>query len=75
MIIQLKSTVSASKAAELAAHIEAFHVVELGHQILITSSSVNELPAQAESMTETFWAFKDDMQLASRLYKKLYLLL
>lgn len=69
MIIQLKSTVSTSQAAELAARIEAFHVVELGHQVLITSSSVKELPTQAESMTETFWAFKDDMQLASRVYR------
>ena len=69
MIIELKQSISASQAAELASTHKAFHIVDNGKNVLITSSSVKEVPDGMEDFAEKFWTFKDDIQLASREYR------
>lgn len=69
MIIELKNTISAEKAAELALQHKAFHIIEGEKNVLITSSSLKEVPDGLENDAEKFWTFKDDMQLASREYR------
>ena len=69
MIIELKNTVSAVQASEFALAHKAFLIHDEGKNILITSSSLREVPDSLEAQTEKFWTFKDDMQLASREYR------
>ncbi|MNJ92017.1 Phospho-2-dehydro-3-deoxyheptonate aldolase [compost metagenome] len=70
MIIHLKKTVSSTDAARLAAENKAFHLVSQGIDVLVTGSGVKEVPAGLEAVTEQFWAFPNDMQLASRTYRQ-----
>jgi 3-deoxy-7-phosphoheptulonate synthase len=70
MIIRLKTSVTNEQAQQLAATHHAFHITDQGAQTLITSSGVKELPADLEVHTDNFWVFGDDMQLASRVYRK-----
>lgn len=70
MIIELKASVSIDQAKELAQSNKAFHIVDQEKNILITSSGLREVPDALESVTEKFWTFKDDIQLASREYKE-----
>jgi 3-deoxy-7-phosphoheptulonate synthase len=69
MIIQLKSNVTEAQAAQLAERLKTFHITDRGLQTLISSSSWKELPAELEVVTDQFWVFNDDMQLASRKYR------
>ena len=69
MIIHLKPTVSPEKAAELAQQVKAFHITQNNIQILITSSSVKEVPTAIEAHVADSWVFKNDMQLAAKSYK------
>lgn len=69
MIIHLKNSVSQESAAVLAMKHKAFHVVSENMQVLVTGSGMKEVPAELESLTETFWIFPNDMQLASKNYK------
>ena len=69
MIIHLKKTVSKESAAVLAAENKAFHIVSEGTSILITGSSMKEVPSGLTNHTENSWIFPNDMQLASRGYK------
>jgi 3-deoxy-7-phosphoheptulonate synthase len=68
MIIHLKDSVSAVEAAQLAQEHKAFHVVSQGKQVLITSSSVKEVPVGLQDKTDAHWTFNNDLQLASRNY-------
>jgi 3-deoxy-7-phosphoheptulonate synthase len=52
----------------LAKKYEAFHIVSQQKSILITSSSVKEVPVELEALVDEFWVFANDMQLASRKY-------
>jgi len=70
MIIQLKNNIQQTQAAQLAAEHQAFLIHEDGFFQLITGSGVKELPQSLESHTEQFWAFTDDIQLASKKYRK-----
>jgi 3-deoxy-7-phosphoheptulonate synthase len=69
MIITLKSTVSNELAQSLAASIQAFLIIDEGKNVLITSSSVKELPASMVQFTEEYCVLANDMQLSSKKYK------
>ncbi len=69
MIIHLKSTINQEQAANLAATNKAFHITSEGVNVLITSSSLKELPSELVPVTDEYWVFENDMQLASRKYK------
>lgn len=69
MIIHLKDNVSAIQAAELAEKVKAFHFTEGRKNILVLGSGVKELPSEAESLAEAFWAMDTDIQLASKNYR------
>ncbi len=68
MIIQLKKSIDKNEAATLAAQNKAFHIQENGAEVLITSSSLKELPQELKDKAEKHWVFDNDMQLASRKY-------
>jgi 3-deoxy-7-phosphoheptulonate synthase len=70
MIIHLNKEISSSEAAKLAEEIHAFHIHSQGKEVLITSSSVKELPDAIKGKSEIHWVFSNDMQLASRAYRK-----
>lgn len=69
MILQLKSTVSTEKAAQIAQDIKAFFIIDEGQKILIASSGMKEIPENIEKDIEDTWVFSNDMQLASRKYR------
>jgi 3-deoxy-7-phosphoheptulonate synthase len=68
MIIILKQNVEQSTAESLAQHVKAFCIYHNNSYVLITSSSVKELPADVEKYTERFVVLNDDMQLSSKKY-------
>lgn len=68
MIIKLKNNISEIQAATLAQEHQAFLIQDNGSYTLITGSGLKILPQNLEDHTEQFWAFNDDMQLASRNY-------
>jgi 3-deoxy-7-phosphoheptulonate synthase len=68
MIIQLKKSIDKNEAAALAAQNKAFHIQENGAEVLITSSSIKELPQDLKDKADNHWVFDNDMQLASRKY-------
>ena len=70
MIIHLKKTVSQEQAIALAENHKAFLIEEDGIQVLITGSGVKEVPADLVEFTANNWVFANDLQLASRKYKK-----
>lgn len=69
MIIQLKNTLNESQAQQLAEENKAFCIKEENNFVLITGSGVKDLPSNLEAVTDNFWVFPNDMQLASRKYK------
>ena len=68
MIIQLKKSVSSEQAKQLAAAVVAFHIFN-EHHVLITGSATKELPALLEDVSDKYWVFPNDMQLASKVYQ------
>lgn len=70
MIIRLKAGVERSKANDVARNLQAFVIEEDNALILITPSSLRQVPDEYKSVTEDSWAFDSDMQLASRKYKQ-----
>ena len=68
MIIQLKKSVSNEQAKQLAAAVVAFHIYN-EHHVLITGSGTKELPALLEDVSDKYWVFPNDMQLASKVYQ------
>jgi 3-deoxy-7-phosphoheptulonate synthase len=68
MILHLNDSKSQEEIALLAKKYEAFHIVSQQKSILITSSSVKEVPVELEALVDEFWVFANDMQLASRKY-------
>lgn len=71
MIIRLKKTVTTEKAGELASLVDAFVIRENGSCLLVTPSSLRQEPEQISAFTEEVISFSDDIQLASRKYRKL----
>lgn len=70
MIIHLNKEIKSAEAAKIAEQIKAFHIHSEGKEVLITSSSVKELPSEVKAKAEEHWVFANDMQLASREYRK-----
>ena len=68
MIIQLKKSVSSEQAKQLAAAVNAFHIYNENH-VLITGSGIKDLPALLEDVSDKYWVFPNDMQLASKVYQ------
>ena len=68
MIIQLKKSVSSEQAKQLAAAVNAFHIYNENH-VLITGSGIKELPTLLEDVSDKYWVFPNDMQLASKVYQ------
>ena len=68
MIIQLKKSVSNEQAKQLAAAVNAFHIYN-EHHVLITGSATKELPALLEDVSDKYWVFPNDIQLASKVYQ------
>lgn len=69
MIIHLRNNIDDQKAQEIAAANKAIFYKKDGQYILITASSLRELPAGMEPYVEAFFPMENDMQLASRKYK------
>lgn len=69
MIIQLKRTVDSNRISQIAEELKAFHIIDDGQNMLITGSSLKEVPANLDSEVENAWAFNDDIQLASKKYR------
>lgn len=69
MILHLKHTTTESQANAIAENLNAFHFVSNGTHVLVTGSSMKEVPASIESDVDQFWAFDNDIQLASKKYK------
>ena len=68
MIIHLSSGVGPAEASQLAEKAKAFHINQGGQQVLITSSSVKEVPDFLKEKSVESWVFDNDMQLASKAY-------
>ena len=69
MIIHLKETVDSEEAAQLAERAKAQHFSRNGQTVLITSSSMKELPEFLEDLAEEHYVMASDIQLASRRYQ------
>lgn len=68
MILHLKSHITESRAEEIAKSLKAIRYVKNGQNVLITGSSLKEVPAQFEGDVDEFWPFDNDIQLASKKY-------
>lgn len=70
MIVELKDSVDEQKALGIAEKLKAIHIRKNGHSVLVTPSSLKEVPGEfTKEVSETF-VMNDDIQLASRNYKK-----
>ena len=69
MIIHLKDNINAEQAAGIAEKINAFHTVSQGKNVLISGSSMKDVPNAIEAHVDQFWVFDNDIQLASREYQ------
>ncbi len=69
MILELKASVSSEQAKKIALDQQAFYIQEDGKHILITGSSVKEVPADISEFVEKNWVFANDLQLASKAYR------
>lgn len=69
MIIHLKEQVQQKEAAAIAEKIKAFHISSKETEMLITSSSVKEVPTSIQDLVSKSWVFDNDIQLASKGYQ------
>ena len=68
MILQLKNTVSAEQANQLAVENQAFCIRMDREILLVTGSNVKEVPSSIEHQVDKFWVFANDIQLASKAF-------
>jgi len=68
MILQLKNTVSAEQANQLAIENQAFCIRMDGEILLITGSNIKVVPSAIEHVVDKFWVFANDIQLASKTF-------
>jgi 3-deoxy-7-phosphoheptulonate synthase len=69
MIIHIRKEVDMSQVETLAEQHHAQSFFENGHGILVTASSVKELPSGLKEYADGHWAMDNDMQLASKKYR------
>lgn len=70
MIVELKNSVDEKRSAEIAEKLKAVNIRKNGHSILITPSALKELPTEFTNEAAETFVMNDDIQLASRSYKK-----
>lgn len=70
MIIKLKPSVDGTKANELGKELQAFVIKENGSYTLITPNKLKTVEEKYAAFVDTNVVFDDDIQLASRKYKK-----
>jgi 3-deoxy-7-phosphoheptulonate synthase len=70
MIIQLKKNIDSNTLNEMALSLKAFHIVRQDSDLLITSSSLKEIPGSYEKHVDELWVFNSDMQLSSKTFQK-----
>lgn len=68
MILHLKEGISDDKGREIASKLDAFFYKRNNQFILITGSSLKNVPADIEKDVEDFWSMDSDIQLASKKY-------
>jgi 3-deoxy-7-phosphoheptulonate synthase len=70
MIIHLKSNIDENKASELARKTSS--IIFRNHKsfVLVSSSSVKELPVELEDAADKYYVLETDIQLASKEYQK-----
>lgn len=69
MIIELKDNVDKQSAKKLAQENKCFLLTDEGKLVLVTGSSVKQIPSNLEKFSENAWEFPNDMQLSSKKYK------
>ncbi len=69
MIIHLKKGINPEEAAKMAALSKAIIYAKEDYFVLITASSVKEVPAEISSFVDKAWPMANDMQLASKSYQ------
>lgn len=68
MIIHLKKNTPDDVAQKVAEEVKAISYKKEDYHVLITGSSLKEVPAGIESHVDQAWPMKNDLQLASRSY-------
>lgn len=68
MIITLRAGINPAEIAQLADKYQAFYIKDQDKDVLITSSSLKDLPEGLASIADSVCVFENDMQLASRKY-------
>lgn len=69
MIIHLSNNIDDNQAQSIAAQCKAMFYKKDNQYILITPSSLKELPQGIEQYVDEFFPMKNDMQLASKAYR------
>lgn len=69
MIVHLKQDVNRQEAHSIAESLNACCIEHPESYILVTASSLKELPEHLNSKVEKYWVFNNDMQLSSKNYK------
>ncbi len=69
MILHLNKTITETEAHKIAQENQAFCIHDGNQFVLITSSSLKEIPPALKSAVSESWVFPNDNQLASRTYK------
>lgn len=70
MIIHLHDNVSEAQAAELGVKFQSILLQDGTQKILVTASSLKELPQGLENVTKEFFPTSSDIQLASKQYRQ-----
>lgn len=68
MIIHINKSITKEQAQSLAIENQAFCFEEENHFVMITASSVKEIPESLKALALDSWVFANDNQLASRAY-------
>lgn len=69
MILHLKEGISDDRGVEIALKLSAFYYKKNEQFILITGSSLKDVPSEIEKDVDQFWPMDSDIQLASRKYR------
>ena len=69
MILHLKSDIGENRVKEIVAEVNAIHFIDNGIDVLVTGSSMKEVPDTVASDVAESWVFDNDIQLASKKYK------
>lgn len=69
MILHLKSNLGENRVKEIVAEVNAIHFIDNDIDVLVTGSSMKEVPDTVASDVAESWVFDNDIQLASKKYK------